>query len=62
MVEIYLQLEWTLQTHPTIKEEAMHIVNEIKKDDESTPFVHLVIVTWAGFYVMGQEVPLCNSL
>ena len=40
----------------------MHIVNEIKKDDESTPFVHLVIVTWAGFYVMGQEVPLCNSL
>jgi len=37
-------------------------VNENKKDDESTPFVHLVIVTWACFHVMGQEVPLCGSL
>ena len=30
-------------THPTIKQEAMQIVNEIKKDDGATPFVHLVI-------------------
>ena len=35
----------------------MQIVYEIKKDDEATPFVCLVILTWAGFHVMGQEVP-----
>jgi hypothetical protein len=35
----------------------MHIVNEIKKDNESIPFVCLAILTWAGFHVMGQEVP-----
>ena len=27
---------------------AMHIVNEIKKDNESIPFVCLAILTWAG--------------
>ena len=35
----------------------MQIVYEIKKDDEDTPFVYLVILTWASFHVMGQEVP-----